>query len=125
MAPGTLAGYRAAVASIPLIAEFLTHLFQDKQLAPGRIPSCYSLILQGHRSPDVGHDLALTVLLVPFSREHPRRPKVLPQWDLSLVLMALTRAPFEPLQLAAPKFLAWKTFFLTLLPSGPEGVNST
>ena len=36
----------------------------------------------------------------------------------SLVLMALTRAPFKPLQLAAPKYLAWKVFFLTLLASG-------
>ena len=30
----------------------------------------------------------------------------------------LTSAPFEPLQLVASKFLAWKVFFLTLLPSG-------
>ena len=47
-----------------------------------------------------------------------RRPRVLPQWDLFMVLMALIRAPFEPLQIAAPKFLVWKVFFLTLLASG-------
>ena len=32
--------------------------------------------------------------------------------------MALNMAPFESLQLAAPKFLAWKVFFLTLPASG-------
>ena len=68
--------------------------------------------------PDVGHGPTLTALLSSFSRQHPKRLRVLPQWDLSLVLMALTRAPLEPLQLAAPKFLAWKAFFLTLLASG-------
>ena len=46
--------------------------------------------------------------------------RVLPHWDLSLVFMALTRAPFEPLQLSAPKFLALKVFFLTLLISGAK-----
>ena len=35
-----------------------------------------------------------------------------------LGFMTLTRAPLQPLQLAAPKFLAWKAFFLTLLASG-------
>ena len=65
----------------------------------------------------MGHDPALTVLLASFFRECPRRARVLPQWDLSLVLMALTRAPFKPLELAAPKYLAWK-IFLTLLASG-------
>ena len=45
-------------------------------------------------------------------------PRVLPQWDLSLVLILLTRAPFDPRQLAAPKFLAWKVFFHSLLASG-------
>ena len=67
---------------------------------------------------DVGHDRALTALLASFSRENSKTTRVLPQWDSSLVLMAFTRAPFEPLQMAVPRFLAWKVFFLTLLPSG-------
>ena len=41
-----------------------------------------------------------------------------PKWDLSLILMALTRPPFEPLANAEIKFLTWKTAFLTLLASG-------
>ena len=67
---------------------------------------------------DMGHDPAVTVLLTFFCREHPMTPRVLPKWDLSQVLMALTRVLFEPLRLVAPKFLFWKMFFLTLYASG-------
>ena len=34
-----------------------------------------------------------------------------------MVLQALTKAPFEPLSLAEPKFLTWKTVFLIALAS--------
>ena len=108
-------------ASFPLITEFLTYLFQDYQLAPSTIAGYRAAIASAFKYmglPDVGHNPALTAFLASFSRERPRRQRVLPQWDLALVLMTLTRAPFQPLQLAASKFLAWKTFFLTLLTSG-------
>ena len=98
-------------ASISLIADFLTYLFQNKQLTQGTVAGYQTAIAFAFKH------MVLTVLLASFSREHPRRPRVLSQWDLSLVLIALTRAPFKPLQLAPPKFLAWKVFFLTLLAS--------
>ena len=59
---------------------------------------------------DVGHDPALMAPVTSFSGESPKTPGV-----LSLVLMALSRAPLQPLQLVAPKVLAWKVFFLILL----------
>ena len=37
---------------------------------------------------------------------------------MTLVLQALTKAPFEPLSLAEPKFLTWKTVFLIALAFG-------
>ena len=107
--------------SIPLIGEFLTYLFLDKQLVPGTVAGYRSAILFPFKHtdlPDVGHDPALTALLASLSRERLRRLRFLLQWDLSLVLMALTRAHFELLQLAAPTVLAWKVFFLVLLASG-------
>ncbi len=67
---------------------------------------------------DITQDSAISSLLLSFLRERPRSSSVLPKWDLSLVLMALTRPPFEPLASAEPKFLTWKTAFLTLLASG-------
>ena len=74
--------------------EVLTHLFRDKQLAPGMVPGYPAAFASAFKHvgiPDVDHNPALTALLSgSFSREHPRRPRVLPQWDLALVLMALT-----------------------------------
>ena len=102
------------IAYILLIAEFLTYLFWDKQLAPGTKAGYRAAIASAFKHtglPDVGHDPALTAVLA-SSRKRPRRPRFLPQWDLSLVLMALTRALFEPLQLAV--------FGLESLPLSPH-----
>ena len=40
-----------------------------------------------------------------------------PNWDVSLVLQSLTRAPYEPLRSADERFLAQKTLFLIALAS--------
>ena len=40
-----------------------------------------------------------------------------PNWDVSLVLQSLTRAPYEPLRSADERFLAQKTLFLIVLAS--------
>ena len=72
----------------PLIAEFLTYLFCYIQLAQGRVGLLH-----------VGHDLALTTLLISF-REYPKMPMVLSQWDISLILMP----PFKSLQRGACVF---------------------
>ena len=52
-------GSRFFVASIPLMAEFLIYLFQDKQLAPGMVAGYQTAIafaLKHMGLPDVGHD---------------------------------------------------------------------
>ena len=74
---------------------------------------------------DVGHGPAFSAMLTSFSRMFPGRLRVLPQWDLSLVLMALTRAPFKPLQVTTPRLLAWKVSSSLCISQGPEGVNSS
>ena len=84
-------------ACIPLITEFLIYLFQDKQLASGTVARYQAAIASAFKHtglPDVGHDPTLSALLASSSRESSRRPRVFPQWDFSLVLMTLTRAPF-------------------------------
>ena len=40
-----------------------------------------------------------------------------PQWDLTLVLRALAKAPFEPLDRVPPKFVSAKTALLLALMS--------
>ena len=40
-----------------------------------------------------------------------------PDWDVTLILQSLTKAPYEPLQTSDERFLAQKTFFLLALAS--------
>ena len=53
-----------------------------------------------------------------FHRDRPVKDKAIPNWDLSLVLLALTKPPFEPLRKASLKILTFKTVFLMTLASG-------
>ena len=52
-----------------------------------------------------------------FERSCPLREIWPPDWNLSLVLQRLSRPPFEPLNLASVKHLAWKMSFLPALAS--------
>jgi len=92
LSPGTIAGYRTAIASA----------------------------LKHSRRTDFANDPELSALLRSFRRDRPSVPKRFPSWDLSLVLQVISHAPFEPI--SDPKvplsFLTWKTAFLVLLASG-------
>ncbi len=44
--------------------------------------------------------------------QNPPRRSLVPKWDLSVVLAALTEKPFEPLRQATPRLLTLKTLFL-------------
>ena len=74
--PGTIDGYRSAIA--------------DKL---GNVPI------------NVSKDENLTRLLDSFHRDRPRGRRGIPSWNLSLVLHQLTKAPFEPLKEASLKHL--------------------
>ena len=115
-------------ASIPLIADFLTHFLPGQTASfrySGRLFSHNCLCLQTHRplDVDVGNDPALTTLLAIFSRECPKTCRFLPQWDLSLVLMALIRAPFEPPNWWLPSFCAGRCSSSLFLPHWPKEVH--
>ena len=87
--PGTIDGYRSAIA--------------DKL---GNVPT------------NVSKDKNLTRLLDSFHRDRPKGRRGIPSWNLSLVLHQLTKAPFEPLKEAFLKHLTFKTVFLLALGSG-------
>ena len=87
--PGTIDGYRSAIA--------------DKL---GNVPI------------NVSKDENLTRLLDSFHRDRPKGRRGIPSWNLSLVLHQLTKAPFEPLKEASLKHLTFKTVFLLALGSG-------
>ena len=102
------------------IADFLLHLFQDKQLQPGTIDGYRSAIADklGNSTINVSKDENLTRLLDSFHRDRPKGRRAIPSWNLSLVLHQLTKAPFEPLKEASLKHLTFKTVFLLGLGSG-------
>ena len=87
--PGTIDGYRSAIA--------------DKL---------------GNSTINVSKDENLTRLLDSFHRDRRKGRRGIPSWNLSLVLHQLTKAPFEPLKEASLKHLTFKTVFLLALGSG-------
>ena len=102
------------------IADFLLHLFQDRNLQPGTIDGYRSAIADklGNVPLNVSKDENLTRLLDSFHRDRPKGRRGIPSWNLSLVLHQLTKAPFEPLKEASLKHLTVKTVFLLALGSG-------
>ena len=100
--------------------EFLNHLFTVKNLKPVTIAG-YRTAIADHLGPfgqEVGKSLHLKRLLASFYRDKPILNRGIPSWDLSLVLMSFTKAPFEPLKDASLKILTFKTVFLMALASG-------
>ena len=49
--------------------------------------------------------------------QRPRVTPILPQWDLGIVLEALSKSPYEPLREASLKHLTLKTVFLLAMAS--------
>ena len=87
--PGTIDGYRSAIA--------------DKL---------------NNSTINVSKDENLTRLLDSFHRDRPKGRRGIPSWNLSLVLHQLTKAPFGPVKEASLKHLTFKTVFLLALGSG-------
>ena len=100
-------GFSAMHPTVPIIAEFFLFLFSEKKLLPQTI--------EGYRSALF---MKLERLIQSFYKSRPKTSRHIPSRDLTLVLQALTKAPFEPLSLAEPKFLTWKMVFLIALASG-------
>ena len=106
--------------SVKQIADFLLHLFQEKNLQPSTIDGYRSAIADklGNSSLNVSKDENLTHLLDSFHRDRPKGRRGIPLWNLSLVLHQLTKPPFEPLRKASLKHLTFKMVFLLALGSG-------
>ena len=112
-------GVAPVSASVPLIVDFFRHLVRDKGLSvPAVRGYCASLnsvfALKGR---DLAASREVSMLFRSFSKT--ARPERLrpPNWDVSLVLQSLTRAPYEPLRSADERFLAQKTLVLIALAS--------
>ena len=101
-------------------SRILNLLFTVKNLKPATIAG-YRIAIADHLGPfgqEVARSLHLNRLLASFYKDKPILNRDFPSWDLSLVLMSLTNAPFEPLKDASLKILTFKTFFLMALAAG-------
>ncbi|XP_062613927.1 uncharacterized protein LOC134275683 [Saccostrea cucullata] len=85
----TLAGYRAAIATVH----------------------------KGWSKSTVSSEKSLSDLIKGIFNSNPSIKPLLPNWDLPSVLWALTKHPFEPIESMDLKFLIWKTVFLVALAS--------
>ncbi|CAC5368762.1 PSMD2 [Mytilus coruscus] len=85
--PSTLAGYKSAIA--------LIHSSKDR----------------------ISINMDLRNLIKGLYNINPPIRQLAPNWDLSLVLLVLTKTPFEPLEEAELKYLTLKTVFLMALAS--------
>ena len=106
--------------SIPQVANyFFNHLFTDKNLKPRTIVGYRTSVADGLSSSGqiISQSLDLNLLIASFHRDRPSASRANPTWDLSLVLLSLTRPPFEPLAKADLKALTFKTIFLLPLAS--------
>ena len=114
-----LNGINPHTPTVPMIADFLLHLFRDKQLATITIKGYRSALssLMASRGLDISHDPDLNALIRSFSIERPRTVRETPRWDLSLVLRFLMRHPFEPMNVCSLADLTRKTAFLLTLAS--------
>ena len=74
-------------------------MFTDKNLKPRTIASYRTSVADGLGSLGqmISQSLDLNRLIASFHRDRPSASRAIPNWDLSLVLLTLTRPPFEPL----------------------------
>ena len=98
------------------IAAFLYELFDTHGLSPQTIKgyrSCLASVLSR-----TGKAAEVQAKIMSMELQRPRLTPVLPQWDLSIVLEALSKSPYEPLREASFKHLTLKTVFLLAIASG-------
>jgi len=110
-------------ASVARIADFLADKFQEGKaystLAGYR--TAIAKTLSHFRAEDLGQNAQLSALLRNFEQSSVGRQPRRVEWDLSVVLNALSKSPFEPMGTAHLKLVTWKTAFLTMLASARRG----
>ena len=107
--------------TVTSMADFLIFLFEEKKLLPSSIKGYRSAIastLKHFTSVDFSSHPVLSDVIRSMDLEKPAVSRVVPHWDLALVLDSLKKSPFEPLSSCSLKCLTQKTVFLIALASG-------
>ena len=102
------------------IASFLFSLFDTQGLSPqtvkGYRTSLGSVLNRTSKAKVVLHK-TISDMIASMELQRPRITPVLPQWDLGIVLEALSKPPYELLREASFKHLTLKTVFLLAMAS--------
>ncbi|CAC5382111.1 unnamed protein product [Mytilus coruscus] len=107
-----------STSTVPEIAEFLMFLHTVKNCKPSTLAGYKSAIALIHSSKDrISINMDLRNLIKGMYNINPPLRQLAPNWDLPLVLLVLTKTPFEPLEEAELKYLTLKTVFLMALAS--------
>jgi hypothetical protein len=80
------------------LAEFFLYLFEDKGYTPSTIKGYWSTIARTiHLSggPDFGSDEFLSLMFKNFCIERLKQRRLVPTWDLGIVLKALQLSPWR------------------------------
>ncbi|KAI2650056.1 ORF V: Enzymatic polyprotein [Labeo rohita] len=105
--------------SVGVVLSFLQDKL-ERRLSPSTLKVYVAAIAAYHDAVD-GLSLGKHHLIVRFLRGarrlNPPRSHLIPSWDLSVVLLGLRRAPFEPLASVELKYLSLKTSLLIALTS--------
>ena len=102
------------------IASFLFTLFDTHSLSPQTVKgyrTCLGSVLNRTGKAKVVMHKTISDMIASMELQRPRVTPVLPQWDLGIVLEALSKPPYEPLREASFKHLTLKTVFLLAMAS--------
>ena len=104
-------------ASLVNCAEFLTFLYEKglKYRTINGYRSMLSSVLAPNGNIPVGQHPHIIRLLKGIFNERPPLKRLVPEWDLLVILGCLKEKPFETLKDASLKFLTWKTCFLVAI----------
>ena len=83
------------------IASFLFDLFDTHGLSPQTIKgyrTCIGSVLNRTGRAKVVLHRTISDMIASMELQRPRTTPILPQWDLGMVLEALTKSPYEPLR---------------------------
>ena len=112
-------GFYLLNPSAAQIASFLYSLF-DTGLSPQTFKgyrTCLGSVHNHTGKAKVVLHRTISDMLASMELQRVRVTPVLPQWDLGIVLEALSKPPYEPLREASLKHLALKTVFLLAMAS--------
>jgi len=106
-------------ASLVQVSDFLTDLFHDglqyRTIAGYR--SMLSMVLPPVDGFKIGQHPDIIRLIKGVFHSRPPQKRLVPEWDIEVVLKALQKKPFEPLKKASLKMLTFKTVFLVAISS--------